>query len=202
VPWAAPLCRSHDADPALRWSESSGTHFGRIPDTPFLAANRDSGTTMLAHWTPGCRIADASGMTAGGSAFTWWSAWKRHVFYSAAPASRPAPGAPATCDSTSCLFVSNDATGAAPPGHRFAVLVAGPPLLFDSGRQSRGASADIDARNWLEGANADLRRLNANPAAPECPADPSYPAGPANSSFNRLASLATRSRNDVVVAGP
>jgi hypothetical protein len=81
-------------------------------------------------------------------------------------------------------------------------MVAGPPLLFDSGRQSRAPLADTDAREWLEGANADLRRLNANPAAPDCDADPSIPAGPASPSHNRVATHATRSRNDVVVLGP
>lgn len=202
MPWAAPICRSHDANPVLRWSDSSGTHFGRVPDTPFVATGLDSGTTMLARWEPGCRIADANGNTAGVTGFTWWSAWKRHVFYSVAPANRPATGKPAACDSISCLYISHEAGGVAPAGHRFAVLVAGPPLLLDSGRQSRGAFADTDASNWLEGANADLRRLNANPAAPECPADHSYPAGAATFSFNRLATLRTRSRNDVVVAGP
>ncbi len=202
LPWAAPLCRSRDTEPALRWSEASGVLFGRIPDTPFLAASRDSGTTMLPHWAPGCRIADANGDTAGISRYTWWSAWKRHVFYSVAPANRPATSAPAACDTLSCLFVTNEAGIAAPAGHRYAVLVAGPPLLFDSGRQSRGAPADTDASEWLEGANADLRRLNANPAAPECAADLSYPPGPGSPSFNRVATLATRNRNDAVVVGP
>jgi hypothetical protein len=202
LPWAAPLCRSRDPDPMLRGSDSSGTLFGRVPDTPFLATTRDSGTTMLARWEPGCRIADANGNTAGLSGFTWWSAWKRHVFYSVAPAGRPSPGVAATCDSLTCLFLSPDGSGVAPAAHRFAVLVAGPPLLFDSGRQSRNAEADADARNWLEGANADLRRLNANPAAPECAPDPTYPEGSSTPSFNRLATLPHRFRNDVVVGGP
>jgi hypothetical protein len=201
MPWAAPACRSRDADRSLRWADATGAHFGRVPDTPFLATARDGGGTMLDRWAPGCRIADANGNTAGTAGFTWWSAWKRHVFYSVAPASRPAPGAPAACDALTCLHVSADGYGIAPAGHRHAILVAGPPLLFDSGRQSRGDAADAEVREWLEGAHADLRRLNANPAAPECPADPSYPAGPANPSFNRLATLASRSRNDVVVAG-
>jgi hypothetical protein len=201
-PWAAPLCRGRDPDPVRRWSDSSGALFGRIPDTPFLATSGDSGTTMLPTWPAVCRIADANGNTAGAAGLTWWSAWKRHVFYSVAPASRPAPDAPHACDTLSCLFVTRDAENVEPHGHRFAVLVAGHPLLFDSGRQSRGAAGDTDARQWLEGANADLRRLNANPAAPGCAEDPSDPAGPASPSFNRVATLAARGRNDVVVAGP
>jgi hypothetical protein len=202
LPWAAPQCRSRAADPALRWAEASGALFGRIPDTPFLATGRDSGTTMLPRWQPGCRIANAAGETAGIRGHAWWSAWKRHVFYSVAPASSPATVAPAACDSLACLVVAEDAGAPVRQGHRFAVLVAGPPLLFDAGRQSRAASADADAREWLEGANADLRRLNPNPAAPECGTDPSYPPGPATPSFNRVQKLATRSRNDVVVLGP
>ena len=124
------------------------------------------------------------------------------MFYSVAPANRPAAGTPPACDSISCLYVSRDSGGVAPRGYRFAVLVAGHPLLFDSGRQSRNALADLDVGNWLEGANADLRRLNANPAAPGCVEDHAYAAGPAATSFNHLATLATRSLNDVVVAGP
>lgn len=200
LPWAAPLCRGNE--PSLRWADSSGALFGHVPDTPFLATAGDSGSAMLANWPPGCRIADAQGGTAGVGGFTWWTAWKRHVFYSVAAANRPATGAAAQCDSLSCLFISHDSGGVAPAGHRFAVLVAGPPLLFDSGRQSRAAQADIDATQWLEGANADLRRLNANPAAPGCAADASYPAGAASPSFNRIAAFAAPGTNDVVVAGP
>jgi hypothetical protein len=202
APWAAPTCRSHDANPVIRWMDSSGTLFGRIPDTPFLATIRDSGSTMRARWVPGCAIADTNGDTGGITRFTWWSAWKRHVYYSVAPASRPAPGSPAACDSISCLVLSQGASMASPRGHRFAVLVAGHPLDFDSGRQSRGGIADLDARNWLEGANAELRRLNANPPAPECAEDLTYPAGPGTLAFNRLEMRTGRLQNDIVVASP
>lgn len=202
LPWATPICRNHDPDPALRWAEASGAHFGRVPDTPFLSTNADSGMTMRPHWSPGCRIADANGNTAGASGHAWWTAWKRHVFYVVAPASHPATGVPAVCDSTACLHVSPDGGGLAPPVHRFAVLVAGAPLISGAGRQSRAAPADLDAREWLEGVNAELRRLNPNPAAPGCPVDISLPAGSTMQAFNRVATLATRGRNDVVVAGP
>jgi hypothetical protein len=157
---------------------------------------------MLANWTPGCSIADANGDTTGTSSFTWWSAWKRHVFYSVAPANRPAPGAPPACDSISCLVLSQGAASTASSDYRFAVLVAGHPLMFDSGRQSRAASADLDARNWLEGANADLRRLNANPAAPECSEDLTYPVGPGTLAFNRIEARTGRAQNDIVVVSP
>jgi len=202
LPWATPLCRARATDPAIRWSDASGAHFGRVPDTPFLSTIRDGGATMLPGWPADCRIADASGDTSSSARYTWWSAWKRHVFYSVAPAGSPAPGPAAACDPLSCLFVSDDAGRPAAPGHRFAVLVAGSPLLLDSGRQSRGAQADTDAREWLEGANADLRHLNANPAAASCDADPSLPAGPGSPASNLVATLAARWRNDVAVVGP
>ncbi|MCW5592932.1 MAG: hypothetical protein KIS74_12605 [Burkholderiales bacterium] len=201
LPWAAPLCRARASDPAIRWAEASGVRFGRVPDTPFLATGRDGGT-MLARWPADCRIADGGGETSSAARFTWWSAWKRHVFYSVAPAASPAPEPAAACDSLSCLFVSDDSGAPAPSGHSFAVLVAGPPLLFESGRQSRAANADGDAREWLEGVNAELRRANGNPAAADCDADPTLSAGPASPAFNRVATLATRFRNDVVVVGP
>ena len=53
LPWAAPLCRALDADPALRGSEASGVLFGRVPDTPFLATGSDSGGAMQAGWPAG-----------------------------------------------------------------------------------------------------------------------------------------------------
>jgi hypothetical protein len=202
LPWAAPLCRSQDTDPALRWADAHGVLFGRIPDTPFTDSRMDSGDAMLPGWTLGCLIAEASGQTAGLARYTWWTAWKRHVFYSVAPASRPTLDPAATCDPRSCLLVSGNGGAAESGRRRFAVLVAGPPLILDSGRQSRGSLADTDARQWLEGANADLRRVNANPAAPECADDFTYPRGAADPAFHRVAMGPAPGRNDVVVAGP
>jgi hypothetical protein len=109
----------------------------------------------------------------------------------------PSAGAAIPCDTRSCLVVGESAAG-----KRFAVVVAGPPLSRDGGRQSRGALASLDPREWLEGANADLHRLNANPAAPECTADPSVPAGSGSRAFNRLASGQGRNANDAVVTPP
>jgi hypothetical protein len=200
TPWAAPACRSGDANARLRQADASGVRFGRVPDTPFLATERDSGDALSPRWrhgAAGCRIADAAGLTAGLASHSWWNAWKRHVFYAVSDASNPAATGPAPCDAKSCLVV-----GGGENGQRFAVIVAGPPLARDDGRQSRGALASLDAREWLEGPNADLRRLNANPAAPECPADPSYPRGPGSGAFNRLASGDGRRGNDLVVTPP
>jgi hypothetical protein len=173
LPWAAPLCRAHHPDAAVRGSDAHGVRFGRVPDTPFLATVAASGATMLARWEPGCRIADAAGNTAGTAGPAWWSAWKRHVFYALEPG-----------------------------GRRFAVLVAGPPLDLGTRRQSRGAAADADAGEWLEEANAQLRHLNANPEAPDCAPEPGAAAEAAAPSFDRLAGPASRRRNDVIVLGP
>lgn len=202
LPWAAPPCRSRDTDPALRWAGAHGALFGRVPDTPFLDAGTDSSGAMMPGWTPGCAIADASGETSSHARFTWWSAWKRHVFYALAAASRPAAGPAAACDPASCLLASGNPGAPTAAGHRFAVLVAGHPLLLDSVRQSRGSLADTDPRQWLEGANADLRRLNANPAAPECADDFTAPRGGADPASNRVAMGIAPGRNDVVVVGP
>ena len=197
TPWASPLCRSRDADARLRGADASGVRFGHIPDTPFLATARDSDGALSTHWPPGtanCSLADGAGRTAGLASHSWWTAWKPHVFYAVSEAAVPVADGSSACDSTSCLVV-----GDAKAGQRFAVIVAGPPLARDEGRQSRGAFASLDALQWLEGANADLRRLNANPPATECPVDPSYPRGPGSVAFNRLASGTGRGANDIVV---
>jgi hypothetical protein len=67
--------------------------------------------------------------------------------------------------------------------------------------QSRGALAELDARNWLEDVNADLRFLNPNPAAPQCAADSSPPGESAAPSPARVALSRQPTRNDVVVTG-
>jgi type II secretory pathway pseudopilin PulG len=200
TPWAAPTCRSLDGNALLRGADASGVRFGRIPDTPFAATERDSGGALSPQWhhgPAGCHIADAAGRTAGLAAPSWWNAWKRHVFYAMSEPAIPSAGPAIPCDARSCLVVGESANG-----QRFAVVVAGPPLSRDGGRQSRGALASLDAREWLEGSNAELRRLNANPAAPECSPDPSFPPGPGSSAFNRLASGQGRNANDAVVTPP
>ncbi len=200
TPWASPACRSLDANASLRGADAAGVRFGRIPDTPFLATARDTGDAMSSVWRhgpPGCRIADAAGRTAGLSAPSWWSTWKRHVFYALSDAAAPIAERSTPCDANACLVIGDGENG-----QRFAVVVAGPPLSREEGRQSRGALASLDAREWLEGPNADLRRLNANPAAPECPRDASYPAGPGSRAFGRLASGDGRRGNDLVVTPP
>ena len=197
TPWASPACRSRDADARLRGADASGVRFGRIPDTPFLATSLDSGGRLSPYWQPGpagCAIADADGRTAGLARRSWWTSWKRHVFYAVTEPSRPAPAPAAPCDERACLLV-----GESTRGQPFAVVVAGPPLAIDGWRQSRSPLSATDVREWLEGPNAELRRLNRNPAAPECPADPSYPAGAPTLASARLASGNGHASNDLVV---
>jgi hypothetical protein len=203
-PWPAPLCRSAEPDPAMRWADASNVLFGRIPDTPFAATRADSGNRMLDHWpavADACHVADAAGRTSGHGAFTWWSAWKRFVFYALAPSRRPAAApSPPTCDAAGCLQVVDQTPGAGSADRLFAVIVAGAPLATASVSQSHGPLADLDARNWLEDANAELRKLNANPAAPGCAADASFARGAALPAANRLLIERTATRNDVVFA--
>lgn len=206
LPWPVPLCRALSADPALRWSDAAGVAFGRIPDTPFQRTVESSRGTLTAHWPAdavGCKVADASGVTSSLARFTWWSAWKRHVFYAVLGPGQPAAAAASTCDSITCLVIAEaDGPSALPRGHRAAVLVAGHPLRWDGSVQARDAAADRDARHWLEGSNAELRRLNANPAAPDCVADAGLAAGPGTASANRVGIDRHLLRNDVVVAIP
>ncbi len=196
VPWASPACRSLDPVARLRGADGSGVRFGRIPDTPFESTALDASGRLSTTWAPGggCAIADAAGRTAGLSSRSWWTTWKRHVFYAVTDPARPAPSPAAPCGGNACL-----AYGESAAGEPFAVIVAGPPRVVDGRRQSRAPLANVDVREWLEGANAELRHLNANPAAPECPRDSSYPAGPASNDARRLAPGDGWHSNDLVV---
>ncbi len=204
LPWATPLCRADHPDETLRFADASGVLFGRVPDTPFLASQRDAGERLSPTWVQGpagCRIADSSGTTAGASGRSWWHSWKRHVFYALSPAFRPdAPALPA-CDRLSCLVRAETADAGTAQRHSFAVLVAGAPLRRNAVFQVRGGRAEGDARNWLDGGNADLRFLNPNPAAPECSADATEPSRLAGDDALRVSIARTPERNDVVVLG-
>jgi hypothetical protein len=206
TPWATPACRARSSEAGKRWSDAEGVLFGRIPDTPFRATEQSSGGRMSTLWPvapSACRIADTSGSTSSLTRYTWWSAWKRHVFYAVAEPNAPKPTSPEACDSISCLTLVPTSGETAPtPGYRFAVLVAGHPLLFDSHRQARDSAADREIREWLEASNAELRFMNANPAASDCPADGIGPAGPVGSRANQLTIERSRLVNDVVIATP
>lgn len=206
TPWATPVCRSRSADTGKRWADAEGVLFGRIPDTPFRATHESSGARMSITWpsaSSACPIAEASGSTSSLARFTWWSAWKRHVFYATTEASAPKPSSAGACDTISCLSVAPAAgESAMSSGFRFAVLVAGHPLQFDGHRQARDATADRDAREWLEGSNAELRRLNPNPTVSDCAPDASYASGPGDTSAKQLTIERSRLVNDVVIATP
>jgi hypothetical protein len=201
LPWAAPLCRAQDPVPSLRFSDAAGVRFGRVPDTPFTMTVRDSALAMQPRWPAGaqaCAIADAAGATAGLTRLSWWNTWKSHIFYAAAPAASPSSLPRAACDAASCLASEDPADTAL---SSFAVIAAGAPLRFGPVSQARGPSAELDIRNWLEGANAELRRLNPNPDVPTCPEDGSRPRGPAGTPPFRYAAARGPDINDVVVAG-
>ena len=202
LPWAAPLCRASDPEASLRFADAPGVYFGRVPDTPFTAAQQDGGASLSPLWVQGretCAIADSAGVTAGASGLSWWTSWKRHVFYALSPAFGPdAPTLPA-CDRLTCLASAEHAEAGIAARQSFAVLVAGAPLRRGAIRQVRGSPADLDARNWLEGVNAGLRLLNPNPAAPQCPAEAVAGAGSRREDALRVSTTRTFDRNDVVV---
>lgn len=207
TPWPVALCRAASRDAALRWADTGGIAFGRVPDTPFRASQESSGGALSGFWptaAEGCKVADTTGATSSLARFTWWSAWKRHVFYAVLGPGRPDGQSQPPCDSISCLVIASATreASALPRGHRAAVLVAGHPLRWDSFQQVRDSTADLDARQWLEGSNAELRRLNANPAAPDCAADPSVGIRSPDPAANRLTADRHLSRNDIVVAIP
>ena len=205
TPWPTPMCRAGSPNSTLRWADARNVAFGRIPDTPFSASRESSGGSLSRLWpaAEGCHLADNAGATSSLSRFTWWSAWKRHVFYAVAGPGRPDGSAQLPCDSITCLVVSPPDVGApSRPGHRVAVLVAGHPLRWDGFEQLRGPGADEDARHWLEGSNTELRRLNDNPPAPDCAPDPSLALGPGNPGAIQLALDRRFAHNDIVVAIP
>ena len=75
-PWATP-------ETDLTFTDTTGTLFGRIPDTPFTNSESDNGT-LSNSWdaAPACTIISGSG---------WWLNWKEMVFYGLANAYAPIP---------------------------------------------------------------------------------------------------------------
>ncbi len=118
-----------------------------------------------------------------------------------APAFRPDTGSPPACDRTTCIVTTDGAESGSPASLPFAVLVAGTPIRRSPILQARGTGADLEASQWLEGANAQLARLNPNPPAPQCAPDLSRPAGPGEAGTASVSIARTPMRNDVVVAG-
>jgi hypothetical protein len=110
------------------------------------------------------------GRTAGLSEAAWWNSWKPFVFYAVAPGFRAGAGVPDCGGANACIDVIDAANAVVATGKHFAVLVAGAPLFLPGFPQRHGSGVG-DARHWLEAANAQLERMNPNPAAPECAPD-------------------------------
>ena len=107
------------------------------------------------------------GETAGRSGNAWWNAWKPFVFYALARAYAPDAPAPGDCaDPSQCIDVADLSGTVVAHGKRFAVLVAGAPLVREGTLQSHAALGD--ARQWLEDSNARLTTLSSCGAAVPC----------------------------------
>jgi hypothetical protein len=157
----------------------------------------DGVTRRLAPGSP-----SSEGRTAGLAENAWWTSWKPFVFYALARDLRPdAPAASACLGPDDCLDVATSEDRVVASGRHFAVIVAGAPLAALVQGHGRGALGD--ARQWVEGAHAELEGRNPNPAAPACPADLARPACTASPACNRVvAAAATPLFNDVAVAYP
>lgn len=182
-PWPTPACLQARG----AWDGRENVSFGRIPDTPFAAmASRGN----LDHWpTPSnaCSIAAADGTTAGLTGNAWWTTWKPYVFYALAPA----------CDAGACIELVDASQRPLASSKRFAVIVAGPPLVIDGFVQRRDASALAEISAWLEGSNA---RLEGSAGCGDDP--PPFACEPAGTCGRVTVGSATQSFNDVVVAFP
>lgn len=133
-PWAAPL--NPAAPPS--YADTSGSRFGRLPDTPFSRTKADSGNVMDDDLTAECKINSLSG---------WWLNWKEIVFYALADAYKPAT--PMTAPGCGACLAVNPPSAMA--DKQVAVFVAGRQLAGVSGGQPRASNADKGAiANYLE----------------------------------------------------
>jgi len=195
-PWPAPTCRQGNADAAIAWSDGANVLFGRVPDAPFRATRQSSAGEMSENWVGACSIAGNPGLG-------WWQAWKRHVFYAIGEARRPQAGAARPCgDEASCLQVQDGAGRVFATGKEFAVVVAGAPMGTAALAQSHGAAALVEVRHWLEGSNAELQRMNPNPASSACAPEAWLASCAPLSSCNRITTARGRESNDVALAWP
>jgi len=130
-PWAVQL---ND----FTYQDSTDQFFGRLPSTPFINTNNDSGGLMNDQWGGSCNINSGSG---------WWLNWKEMVFYGLADAYKPfdPPSTPASCGT--CLSVNPPSATA---DKKFVVIVAGKKLAT----QARTTSGDKGTLgNYLESPN-------------------------------------------------
>lgn len=200
-PWPAPVCRQANLSDANAWSDHDSVSFGRIPDTNF---NTTNGYSMADSWGAGeCNIG-----------FSWWDAWKMHVFYAVADAYKPnatGNGGPCTT-SSSCLQVQDNSGNIIASGKQVAVIVAGRPLNTTTPVQVRGGNNDGYASNYLEISNKSLEGLiSATVAVPTAPPSacgtlmppPVLTACSPLSNCNKVTSSTRQSGfNDVVVYYP
>jgi hypothetical protein len=195
-PWPAPTCHQANPDTAIVWSDAANVLFGRVPDAPFRSTRASSAGEMLDDWVGSCSIANSA-------ALGWWTAWRWHVFYAIGPAVRPRAGIAQRCsDDSNCVQVQDSDSQLIAAGKEFAVLVSGTPMATGALAQSHGALALVDVRQWLEGSNADLQRMNPNPASSACAPDPlQAPCSPL-SACNRVTVARSRILNDVALAWP
>jgi hypothetical protein len=200
-PWPTPAC----LQAAPSWEGRAGVHFGRIPDTPFTAADG-----MLERWwgaadfptvNDACRIAmppgdgGEEGRSAGIDANSWWSAWRPYVFYALAPGFAPGAGTP-TCDGRECLGLADAGGRMIGAAKQHAVIVAGATLARDGFVQRRTGANVAEPRQWLEGANAELE------GAAGCAPPPPFPCEGRGTCARVTAGSGAKGFNDVVVAYP
>jgi len=195
-PWPAPACHQGSPDRQIEWSGSANALFGRVPAAPFRSTRTSSDGEMLEDWAGACSIAGSTGLG-------WWTWWRWHVFYAVSYARRPRGGPVQACgDAASCLQVQDETGQVFASGKEFAVLVAGTPTGTGAFVQSHSLGSVADVRQWLEGSNAELQRMNPSPASSACaPEPPLAPCTPL-SSCNRVTMVRSRGSNDVALAWP
>ena len=132
------------------------------------------------------------GETAGRSGNAWWNAWKPFVFYALARNAAPDAAASADCaDPSQCIDVADRSGTVVAHGKRFAVLVAGAPVVREATLQNHASIGD--PRQWLEDSNAQLTTLSSCGATPPCD----------GAACNRVVSAAASAGfNDVAYAFP
>ena len=126
-PWASPWN-------VLTYADTSGTLYGRIPDTPFNDTFSDN-SSMHVNWGPRCNISSGSG---------WWLDWKDMVFYAISDAYSPDQNTGAAL-----LTINPPSTTA---NKQFVVIVAG--KILTTLLQVRGSTAEkTNLNNYLESPN-------------------------------------------------
>jgi type II secretory pathway pseudopilin PulG len=146
-PWAAQI-----TDLTSPYGDSSGTYFGRIPDTLSHTDSDIEGATS-SQWTISCKTHITN------TPAKWWLNWKEMVFYGLSNTFRPsdttAPAFPSTCaTSGNCLSV-NSATSPA----RIVVIVAGKAL--SNPNQLNRNTNKTNAFSYLEGGNESANQSGA-----------------------------------------